>query len=196
MTQIIPVTDKTGQTGELVLLAPSSAQEVVVRYADKEVIVPRNMIVVGKDGRYQLPLRFSELADLFPADRHQADTTVIPVVQEELAVRKQAVETGKVRVIKNVVEQEEVVTEPVYAETIEIERVPVHRVIDAPVSIRHEGAKTIIPVMKEVIVVQKQLMLTEEIHISKARTQSYDTQEVTLRREEVRIEREQLDNLD
>jgi uncharacterized protein (TIGR02271 family) len=196
MTQTIPITDKTGLPGEIEILSPSSAQRVAIRFGDKEIIAPQSMVMVQEDGTYHLPLSFSELEEHLPSSDvtgQDTESNIIPIVQEELVVRKEQVESGKVRLHITTQYQEEAITEPVYQESISIERIPINRVIDTPANIRYEDNKTIVPLMKEVIVVQKQLMLTEEIHISKTRTKSHDTQTVTLRREEVQIEKEQLE---
>ncbi|RYE18527.1 MAG: DUF2382 domain-containing protein [Sphingobacteriaceae bacterium] len=55
--------------------------------------------------------------------------------------------------------------------------------------VRVEGDTTIISVVKEVLVVEKRLMLVEEIHLSKNRTETLTTVNETLRKEEVEINR-------
>jgi stress response protein YsnF len=72
-------------------------------------------------------------------------------------------------------------------EQVEIERVAINRVIDEPVSIRHEGDTTIIPLLEEVLVIEKRLVLREEVHIKKLQTTVHDPQEVLLRAERVEI---------
>jgi stress response protein YsnF len=47
----------------------------------------------------------------------------------------------------------------------------------------------IIPLLEEVVVVHKQLMLKEELHITRRRVADHATQEVTLRQEQATIER-------
>jgi stress response protein YsnF len=54
---------------------------------------------------------------------------------------------------------------------------------------RNEGDTTIIPVLREVVVVQKRYEIVEEIRITKRKTERTDSQQVTLRKEEVHIER-------
>jgi stress response protein YsnF len=54
---------------------------------------------------------------------------------------------------------------------------------------RQEGQMTIYPVVKEVLVVQKRLLLIEEIRVTRQQTQTQDTQTVRLRREEMTVER-------
>jgi len=46
-----------------------------------------------------------------------------------------------------------------------------------------------VPVVEEVLVVQKQLRLVEELHIRKSRTEKHAPQTVVLRKEEATVER-------
>jgi Domain of unknown function (DUF2382) len=57
-----------------------------------------------------------------------------------------------------------------FKEEIDVQRVPVNRVLDRPVETRVEDGVTIIPVMEERLKVEKQLILREEIRIVKKRT--------------------------
>ncbi|NJO05130.1 MAG: YsnF/AvaK domain-containing protein [Chloroflexaceae bacterium] len=114
---------------------------------------------------------------------------VLPIIEEEIEVGRRVVETGKVRLTKHVNQWEEEINESVLQEEVEIERVPVNRLIDAPADIRNEGGTTIIPVMEEVLVVEKRIRLKEEVHITLRRTTSLETQRVTVRKEEVDVER-------
>lgn len=116
-------------------------------------------------------------------------TDVIRVIEEQLQVDKQVVETGRVLINKVVREEEQVVTTPVEHEEISVERVPVNQYVETPPSVRYEGDLTIIPVVKEVVVTEKRLMLVEEIHLTKRRITTDDTQRVMLRREEVTVDR-------
>jgi stress response protein YsnF len=64
------------------------------------------------------------------------------------------------------------------------------REIDAAPPIRTEGDVTIIPVVEEILVVEKRLMLREEIHVRQtATTQSVEVP-VTLRKQEAVIDRQ------
>jgi stress response protein YsnF len=47
----------------------------------------------------------------------------------------------------------------------------------------------IVPILEEVLVVEKRLMLKEELHISRRRVEVHKPQHITLRSEEVIIER-------
>ena len=66
---------------------------------------------------------------------------------------------------------------------------PINRVVDAPVPVRHVGNTMIISLLEEVVVVEKRLMLKEELHITKGEIETYKPQRVTLRTEEAVVER-------
>lgn len=117
------------------------------------------------------------------------DMRVIPVVEEILDVRQRRVETGRVRITKIVHEREEEVKAPRVREEVTIERVTLNRMVDAPVSMRQEGDTFIIPLLEEVVVVEKRLMVKEELRITKRRIEEHASQKIMLRREEVLVER-------
>ena len=56
-------------------------------------------------------------------------------------------------------------------------------------AIRYEGDLTIIPVVKEAVVIERRLMLVEKIHITKRSITTDNTQRVMLRRKEVTVQR-------
>jgi uncharacterized protein (TIGR02271 family) len=122
--------------------------------------------------------------------RDWSDATVIPVMQEELDVRTRRVETESgVRVSKTIEQDEQIVDEPLTREQVEVERVAINRPVEAPIGIRYEGDTMIIPIFEEVLVVEKRLVLKEEIHVTRRRTEIRAPQRVTLRRELADVER-------
>jgi uncharacterized protein (TIGR02271 family) len=124
------------------------------------------------------------------ASHTSREQTVIPVVEEELDVRKRRVETGfGARVVKTVEAHEEIVDEPVTREEVSVERVAVNRAVDGPVAVRYEGDTMIVPVLEEVLVVEKRLMLKEEIRITRRKTEFSEPQRVLLRSEQAAVER-------
>jgi uncharacterized protein (TIGR02271 family) len=114
---------------------------------------------------------------------------VVPVIEEHLEVHKRELETGGVRIRKVVNEREEVVDVPLLREEIEIERVAVNRIVDGKVEVRYEGDTMIVPVLEEVLVTEKRLMLKEELRVTRKRRSERSPQSVTLRSEEVVVER-------
>lgn len=114
---------------------------------------------------------------------------VIPLYEEELAVSKRVVETGKVRVTKSVHEQERLIEETLANDDVDVRRVAVNRIVEqAPVT-RQEGDTLIVPIVEEVLVVERKLMLREEIRITTRRTSAVVQHVTTVRTEEASIER-------
>jgi uncharacterized protein (TIGR02271 family) len=123
------------------------------------------------------------------SSRTGPNEAVVPIVEEEVHIEKQNVETGRVRLTKTVKEREVLVTQPVMQEDIQIERVPVNRWLSEPASVRYEGDIMIIPVMEEVPVVEKRLRLKEELRVTKRQIITQRNEPMRLRTEEVHVER-------
>jgi uncharacterized protein (TIGR02271 family) len=117
------------------------------------------------------------------------DELVIPVIREELEVHKETHKTGTVRIRKTVRELEEVVNESLASETVDVERVPVDRIVDSLPAVRIEGEVTVIPVVREELVITKRLRVVEELRVTKRVSVSEYREPITLRAEEVAIER-------
>jgi uncharacterized protein (TIGR02271 family) len=114
---------------------------------------------------------------------------VIPVVEEQLQVGKKVVETGSVRIIKKVQEEQTLVEAPLIHDEVNVERVAVNQYIETAPQVRYEGDIMIIPVIQEVVVIEKRLMLVEEIRVHKQQFQTNVSETVTLRKEVVSVER-------
>ena len=114
---------------------------------------------------------------------------VVPVAEERLDVGTRRIETDSgIRVHKTVDERVQLIDEPLTKDELSVERVPVDRYVDEPVSVRYEGDTMVVPVLEEVLVVEKRLLLKEEVRITR-RTQEYrNPQRVTLRREHAEVE--------
>jgi uncharacterized protein (TIGR02271 family) len=112
----------------------------------------------------------------------------VSVAHEELQVDKREVETGRVRVRKIVREREEFLDEELLRDEVDIERVPVNRIVDQPAQVRREGDVLVIPVLEEVLVVHKQLVLKEELRVRRRAGSTPHRQRVVLRSEEVIVE--------
>ena len=119
----------------------------------------------------------------------EGEKMVIPVIAEEITVGKQVVESGKVRISKRVSEREELVDVPLFKEEVRVERVPVNLFVEALPQVRQEGDTMIIPVVEEQIVIQKKLLLVEELRVRKEVVEHHQPQTVNVRKEEVEIKR-------
>jgi len=113
---------------------------------------------------------------------------VIPVMQEFVRIEKRLVETGRVVIHKTVTERDEAVEVILKQQDLLVERVPIGRVVaEAPQS-RQEGDTLIVPILEEVLVVEKRLMLKEELHIRNHSSERTEHKTVTLRAEQVDIQ--------
>ena len=71
-----------------------------------------------------------------------------------------------------------------------ITRVPIHRPVDAPPPVRTEGDITVIPVLEEVTIIQRQLRLKEEIHLRRESRSKHVAVLVSRRRQRAVIKRQ------
>jgi uncharacterized protein (TIGR02271 family) len=120
------------------------------------------------------------------------NTLVIPVIEERLEVSKELLTTGLVRLEKSVHEHEVVISEPLTAETVHVERVPMDVIVESLPAVRTEGDVTVIPVVEEVLVMRKQLRLVEEVRITRVRSTNVHQENLTLRSEQVTVDRQTL----
>ena len=111
----------------------------------------------------------------------------IELVEEELFVSKHQVETGRVRISTHVDERVERVQENLLRSDVDIQRVRVDRVVDGVPEVRVEGDTLVYPIVEEVVVTQ--LVLREELRITRRQRTEAFVQDVTLRRVRAEIER-------
>jgi uncharacterized protein (TIGR02271 family) len=114
----------------------------------------------------------------------------IPLVEERLSIGKRSFEAGRVRVRVTVDERQETVTEPLARDDVQVERVPRNERLTEMPHVRLEGSTTIIPVVEEVLVVEKALVLVEEIHVRRRTETEMVEIPTTLRSERATIERD------
>ena len=112
----------------------------------------------------------------------------VPLLSEELRIEKRNVSTGKVRVRSVVDVVDEVARATLEEQRVEVTRVPVGREVDEAPSVRTEGDVTIVPILEEVLIVEKRLVLKEELHIRRHVTHENVEVPVTLRRQRGVIE--------
>jgi uncharacterized protein (TIGR02271 family) len=116
----------------------------------------------------------------------------IPVHQEELHIGTRAVDTGRgVRISKTVTEHPCEVDQVLHHDEVSVRHVPIDRIVaagEAPET-RHEGDTLIIPVVEEVLVVERRLRIKEELHITTTRREEHHAETVMLKSEQVHVER-------
>lgn len=120
----------------------------------------------------------------------EQDVAAIPLVEERVQVDKRQVETGRLRVRVTVGEREEPIPVQLSHDEVEVRRVPRNVPLSSLPSVRIEGNVTVIPVVEEVAVIEKRLVLVEEIHVRRRTVTETETIPVLLRAEEAEVERE------
>ena len=122
-----------------------------------------------------------------------AGEAVLPLVEETLLVGKRRVETGRVRVSVSTDVEERVVRETLRSERAEMERVPVNRELaegePAPVVRQEPDGTVVVPVLEEALVVERRLVLKEEIRMRVVAVDEAVEQPMAVRRQRASVER-------
>jgi stress response protein YsnF len=114
---------------------------------------------------------------------------MIPLAEEILRISKRTVETGRVRVSVTTEAAEEIVRQSLRTRRAEVERVLLgHEVREAPQT-REEDGVLIVPVVEEILVVEKRLVLKEEIRLRFVETEETVEQAVVRRVQHTMVER-------
>jgi len=190
----VTVTDPQGVHGTIDTTAwplDGRRAEVLVSFeSGQQILVPLELLVRQEDGSYCLIVNLSawERPRGVGVDAREPPL-VLPVIEETLTVDTRPVETGRIRIRKVVHAREEFVDPPLLRDEVEIERVPINRVVEGPLPVRYEGDTMIISLLEEVLVIETRLLLKEEVHITTRRTETHTPERVTLRHEDVTIER-------
>ncbi|MGO4476276.1 YsnF/AvaK domain-containing protein [Massilia sp. 2TAF26] len=116
----------------------------------------------------------------------------VPVVREEVQVDKRVVDTGRgVRIHKTVAELPCHIDERLTRDEVEISHVPVDRIVplDAAPATRYEGDTLVVPILEEVLVVERRVRIKEEVRITRTRREEHHAETVMLKSEQVSVER-------
>lgn len=113
---------------------------------------------------------------------------IVPLVAETAAVSKRFRTTGRVRVKVRTETERRMLVEELAGQEIEIERVPRNELIETIPEVRTENGTTIIPLVQEQLVVEKRLVLVEEVRLHRVHTKQTVTVPVDLRAERADIE--------
>lgn len=130
------------------------------------------------------------MADSFDDD----GAMTVPLLREFPRIGKRLRETGRVRVTLRTETEEERVAQSLRRDVVEVERVTVGRELapgdPIPVA-RHEPDGTyVVPVLEEVLVVERRLVLREEIRLRPRATEEVVEHTVTLRRQRAEVSRD------
>ncbi len=175
--------------------APNGMVEVVLDDGQR-LLVQFDVLVPQEEGSYRVsahPSGFSSGQNA-AAEDEIVDVQVIPLAEETMTVGKREVETGRVRFRTEVTERTETVDQPLLRTEVSTRRVEVNQFVDTAPAVRYEGDTMIVPILEEVLVVEKRLRVKEEVYITQAQTEHHEPQTVTLRTETLVEERLPADN--
>jgi len=112
---------------------------------------------------------------------------VLPLVEEALRVGKRRVETGRVRISVGTEQEDRVVRETLRSERAAVERVAIDRELTegeaAPIVRRDVDGTLVVPILEEILVIERRLVLREELRLRVSSTEETVEETVTLRRQ-------------
>jgi hypothetical protein len=189
------VTDRNGVRGTLLTTSrflDDNPQRLIRLEDGRELLVPKQLLRPQDDGSFMLTAPIADLMGEPPVrdDKPvQGDQFIVPVMQKELDVETRTVESGRIRVNKRVETTESVIDEPLLVQSYDIQRTAVNRIVEDVPAPRYDGDTLVLPILEEVLVVEKRLILREEVRITPKREQVRDPQTHSVRREHVEVER-------
>jgi stress response protein YsnF len=119
----------------------------------------------------------------------------VPLFEEQASIAKRRIVTGKVKVSTVTHEHEQLIEEMLDREQVEIERTPIDKRIDVMPRVREEGDTTVIPIVEEILVIERRLVLKEEVRVRRVRSKESHQERVVLRRQEAVISRDPAESL-
>jgi uncharacterized protein (TIGR02271 family) len=114
---------------------------------------------------------------------------VLQLFAEEANVSRRTIETGRVRVATVTHTRDHLVDELLARTDVEVQRIPVDRVIETIPPVRDDAGLMIIPVVEETVSVERKLVLKEELHIRRKQTTERFQQTVPLRYQTAQVTR-------
>lgn len=128
-----------------------------------------------------------------PPDPLSATPITLPVIEERLTVGRRTEEIGALRVRLELERHDAGVRLERAADAVSVERVPVDRLVDERREPWQEGDTLVVPVYAEVEVVQRRLLLVEELRLVRRRVHEAIDTTVPLARQRAVVERRDAD---
>ncbi len=158
----------------------------VVLPSQRMLQIPTEQIKKDSDGTLTLPFSLEDLGLDQPLS---LGSHVIPVMQEELEIGKESVVTATVSVETSTAEQIHRISEELLKESVHVERRPMNQEVAGPLPTREEGTTTIIPLVEEVLVIQRRYVLREEVRITRLQEAVPVEKEITLRTQSAEVKK-------
>jgi uncharacterized protein (TIGR02271 family) len=125
-----------------------------------------------------------------PDQEQQTKDLRFPLHVEEISVSRREIKKANVQVALVTETREQLINEELTHVRVEIERVPIDRAVEVAPPTRQEGDITIIPVVEEIVVVERRLVLKEEVRVRRVSTKEQHQETVVLRQQEAVVTQE------
>ena len=123
-------------------------------------------------------------------EQRGAPDGAVTLAEETLRVEKRSVSTGRVSVRTETQTEEVLVEEDLAGLKVEVTRVPIDREVETAPEVLQDGDLTVVPVVEEVLVVEKRLFLKEEVHIRRVSTTRRVEVPIALRKQTAHVEQD------
>jgi uncharacterized protein (TIGR02271 family) len=117
------------------------------------------------------------------------DQVVVPLHSEEVSIAKKRVVTGQVKIGTITKESEQLVEEILEHDHVEVGRTVIGKQVDKAPVVREEGDTLIIPILEEILIVERRLLLKEEVRVRRVREKQPYQERVVVRKQEAVITR-------
>jgi uncharacterized protein (TIGR02271 family) len=123
-------------------------------------------------------------------EQFEKNQVVVPLLEEQLAVKKDRVQAGEVILRKAISSHMEELPVELAHDEVQVDRVAVNRVLEDGESAEpyQDGEVWVIPVVHEELVVLKRRLVAEEIRVTRRRATREKTVRGEVRREEITID--------
>ncbi len=201
MLPALSICNKDGGTVNISKQVPISEQEnraeVLSLSGELDQSRPITELRLSNGSSLSLPTRLllqhlqveAELKPAFVDEAHFGEERLLPIIEERLEVNKRSVTTGSVQLLRSTEEHTETVDIPLTSVTFEVTRQPVNRMVSERPVPRTDGETTVYSIVEERVVVSTELILKEEVHVTRRERVTNDQQLVTLRRDRLDISR-------
>jgi stress response protein YsnF len=129
-----------------------------------------------------------------PDQERRPEDLHIPLHEEEVSLSRREIKKANVQVALVTGTREQLIDEELTHVRVEIERVPIDRTVEVAPPTRQEGDITIIPVVEEIVVVERRLVLKEEVRVRRVSTKEQHQETLVLRQQEAVVTREEPDS--
>lgn len=121
--------------------------------------------------------------------RNDDGSIVLPLFTEDISVSKRVVPKSSVQISRVTQQHEQVINQMLARERVEVERIRIGKPVDTVPKVRQEGDTIVVPIVEEVLMVERRLILKEELRVRRIREEQPHQERVILRKQEAIVKR-------